>query len=320
MMKFISAQQVHSIITPLALVDKLRSAFASDISTPLRQHFDIPNPFSERETTLLMMPSWQQGKDIGVKLVTVVPDSHKYQLPSIQGIYVLLDAVKGNVKAMIDAPALTAKRTAAASALASHYLSNKHSRVLTMVGTGTLAPELIRAHTSVRPIDHVFIWGRNPEKAHLVKQQLSELTASGELTIEVTDNLAEAVSAADIISCATMSQTPLIYGDWLSAGQHVDLVGAYRPDMREADDNCIKRSRIVVDNYTGACKETGDIKIPLDTGVLTQQAIEADLFELCRNDKVFTRHADDITLFKSVGHALEDLAAAQLLVQALTEE
>lgn len=312
-MQFISADQINHWLSPNALVDKLASAFASDISTPMRQHFDIENPEAERETTLLIMPSWQVGQHIGVKLVTVVPDSYRYNLPSIQGVYSLMNAVTGQTLALMDAPALTAKRTAAASALASRFLSREDSKTLAMVGTGTLSPELIRAHCSVRPIEQVFIWGRNREKAQQVIEKLADLS----VTIHLANDLETAVKQADIISCATLSQTPLIQGAWLNAGQHVDMVGAYRPDMREADDDCLRKSRVFVDNFAGATKETGDIKIPLDEGVISYDDIEADLFALCKQEKIIVRNRQDITFFKSVGHALEDLAAAQLLVESM---
>ncbi|MBB6520406.1 ornithine cyclodeaminase family protein [Pseudoteredinibacter isoporae] len=312
-MDFIDQQTIDRALPFEELVDALQQGFASDIETPLRNHYDIPNPHSSRETTLLMMPSWQAGSDIGIKLVTVTPESHKFDLPSIQGTYVLFDAVRGCVKATMDAPALTAKRTAAASALASRFMSRPNSRKLLMVGTGTLSSQLIRAHASVRPIEEVVIWGRNPDKA----QAIAELESLSAFKVQVAKDLGEAVKDVDIISVATMSTEPLIMGDWLQEGQHLDLVGAYRPDMREADDECIRRSRIVVDNYTGACKETGDIATPLANGVLQKDDICADLFQLCREERTFLRNDKDISLFKSVGHALEDLAAAQLVVKSL---
>lgn len=310
---FISAEQVHAQLPALDLVNQLKQAFASDIETPMRQHFDIANPDSERETTLLMMPSWQSGKDIGIKLVTVVPDSYKYDLPSIKGVYVLINAVTGQVKATIDAPALTAKRTAAASALASSFLSRADSRSLLIIGTGTLSSELIAAHCAVRPIERVLVWGRNSEKAAAVVNKVKHLPVE----VSAVEDLDSAIASVDIISCATMSIEPLITGKLLKAGQHLDMVGAYRPDMREADDDCLLRSRIVVDNYQGALKETGDLAIPLKNGVISRENIEADLFELCKKQKQFVRDEQDITFFKSVGHALEDLAAAQLLVSNL---
>lgn len=317
--RMITAEMVREYLTPQALVQKLKHAFASDITTPMRQHFDIPNPKSSRETTLLLMPSWQAGEDIGMKIVTVTPDSHKYQLPSIQGTYVLMDAVKGNLKAIIDAPALTAKRTAAASALASSLLSRPDCESLLMVGTGTLAPELIKAHCAVRPIKTVTLWGRSPNKAQALKAKILTESNLESVRINVATDLDTAVSEADIISCATLSIDPLIKGKWLQSGQHLDLVGAYRPDMREVDDDCLLNSKIVVDSYAGATKETGDIKIPLDNGIINLDDIKADLFQLCRGEKQFTRNADDITLFKSVGHALEDLAAAQLLLKQMED-
>jgi len=311
-MHFITSEQINQSLKFGPLVDALKVAFGGDIETPLRNHYGIPNPASSLETTLLMMPSWQAGSDIGIKLITVTPESHKFDLPSIQGIYVLFDAIKGCVKATMDAPALTAKRTAAASALASSFMSRPDSSRLLMVGTGTLSSQLIQAHASLRPIRQVEVWGRNPEKAQAVVDQLN---LDG-IEISVADSLEEAVKKSDIVSVATMSQEPLIQGTWLQAGQHLDLVGSFRPDMREADDDCIRRSRIVVDNFTGACKETGDIATPLADGILQRDEIFADLFQLCRHEKTFQRQDDDITLFKSVGHALEDLAAAQLVFNA----
>lgn len=312
-MQFITSDQINQSLKFGPLVDALKVAFGGDIETPLRNHYSIPNPASSLETTLLMMPSWQAGSDIGIKLITVTPESHKFDLPSIQGMYVLFDAIKGCVKATMDAPALTAKRTAAASALASSFMSRPDSSRLLMVGTGTLSSQLIQAHASLRPIRQVEVWGRNPEKAQAVVDQLN---IEG-IEISVADSLEEAVTKADIISVATMSQEPLIQGKWLQPGQHLDLVGSFRPDMREADDDCIRRCRIVIDNYAGACKETGDIATPLADGILQRNEICADLFQLCRHEKNFQRQDDDITLFKSVGHALEDLAAAQLVFNAL---
>lgn len=319
-MIFIGPEQIQQSLDFPSLVAALKTAFASDIETPLRQHFDIPNPESSRETTLLMMPSWQAGSNIGVKLITVTPESFKFQLPSIQGMYVLFDAVKGSVKATMDAPALTAKRTAAASALASQFISRPDSRRLLMVGTGTLAPQLIQAHCAVRPIDEVLVWGRDAAKAHAVVDSLASCLSMADTKVSVCESLEAGVKQVDIVSVATLSQQPLILGQWLQAGQHVDLVGAYRPDMRESDNEVMQRARIVVDSYQGACKENGDIAIPLKEGIISRDDIEADLFSLCKKEVSFVRQDNDITVFKSVGHALEDLAAAQLMVAKIEAE
>ena len=311
-MLHIDANQVQEKLDLAQLVNALQKGFAADIEVPIRQHYDIPNPQASRETTLLMMPAWQAGQDIGIKLVTVAPDNYQHHLPSIQGTYVLMDAQKGGIKALIDAPTLTAKRTAAASALASRYLSREDSETLLMVGTGTLAPQLIEAHCAVRPIKNILIWGRNKEKAQQIAKRFSYLDKK----TQVVEDIPSGAAQADIISVATLSSMPLLQGEWLKPGQHIDLVGAYRPDMREADDTCLLRSQIFVDNRETASKETGDLAIPLKENVINQGDIKADLFALCRNDYRVTRRPQDMTLFKSVGHALEDLVAAQLLTSS----
>jgi ornithine cyclodeaminase len=310
-MQSISAETVNLALSFPKLINSLERAFTENIIVPPRLHFDIENPSSNRETTLLMMPAWQTGGLAGIKLVTVAPDNHKYQLPSIQGTYLLFDVKTGVLKASMDAPSLTAKRTAAASALASKFLSKENSNTLLIVGTGTLAPELIAAHASVRPIKKVYIWGRDLEKAERVCQQIKGL----DLQCEAVEDLKAYVSKADIISCATLSTEPLIFGEWLQKGQHLDMVGAYRPDMREMDDQCLLRSKVFVDNMESALRETGDLAIPLREEVILPEYIEADLFEICSKTYSVERKEEDITIFKSVGHALEDLTAAKLVAE-----
>jgi len=305
----------HALDFP-TLIDALEQGFSSEIVVPPRLHFDMENPKENRETTLLMMPAWQKGEVAGVKLVTVAPNNAQKNLPSIQGTYLLLDVATGSPIAMMDAPTLTAKRTAAASALASRFLSPENSANLLVVGTGTLSSQLIAAHSSVRPIKQVKVWGRSLEKA----QAVCDLVADLNIDCQPVTDIESHVEEADIISCATLSQQPLLFGKWLRAGQHLDMVGAYRPDMREMDDECLLRSRVFVDNFDGALRETGDILIPLNKGVLQKSDIEADLFSLCKKDIVVDRKTDDITVFKSVGHALEDLVAAKLVAQYVSAD
>lgn len=313
-MKNISAEQVSQALPYEQLVPALEEAFASDVVVPARQHFDIKNEAATRETTLLIMPAWQENHVAGVKLVTVAPENATKNLPSIQGTYVLFDVATGAVKALMDAPALTAKRTAAASALASKYLSHKDSESLLVIGTGTLSSQLIAAHASVRPIKNVYVWGRSIDKAKGVCQKVKSLG----LSCQAIESIDDYIAKVDIISCATMSQQPLVFGNKLVPGQHLDMVGAYRPDMREMDDDCLKRSMLFVDNTESALRETGDLAIPLAQGVITPDHVNADLFALCKQTYVFERPDDAITVFKSVGHALEDLAAANLVSQNLS--
>jgi len=296
------------------LIARLKSAFAdSSVHVPMRHHHDYPNPPEQEDSTLLLMPAWDPGKDLGVKMVTVSPNNGAYELPSIQGLYLLLDAHKGYCKSLMDAKSLTAFRTAATSALAASFLARKDSKTLFMVGTGALSPMLIKAHATVRPIEQVYVWGRNIDKAQAVVDQLQ-----GEsFRVEVIDSIAQGMAMADIISCATLSKTPLIEGRWLKPGQHVDMVGAYKPDMREADDHCLLTCEVFIDHYAGALKETGDIVIPIREGVITKEDIRADLFELCQGAKPGRQNDQDTTFFKSVGHALEDLVAATLIAESV---
>src|SRR6185436_809065 len=177
-------------------------------------------------------------------------------------------------------------------------------------GTGSLAPHLIRAHAAVRPIRAVLVWGRTPEKA----ERLAQVLTGRRMTVRATADLEGAVSGADVISCATLSREPLVRGAWLKPGQHVDLVGGYTPEMREADDEAISRARVYVDTAT-AMTEGGDIAQPLASGVLTEKQIAGDLAELAQGRVAGRSFHNQITLFKSTGTALEDLAAAVYLFE-----
>jgi len=303
----IDKEQIQKHLDYPTLIKILKEAFQSDITVPQRQHYNFDNPLEEKKSTLLLMPAWEAGRYVGVKIITVSPNNGKFDLPAIQGMYILFDAHKGNPLALMDAPMLTARRTAATSALASSFLSRKNSSSLLMIGTGVLAPELIAAHTTIRPIKSVFIWGRTPKNAEIVKEKFKE----ADFSIEVIKNINDKIGVVDIISCATLSEIPLISGNQLIPGQHIDLVGSYLPHTREADDEVIQRSNIFID-HVGAMKESGDILIPIQNNILLPTAIKADLFELCKGTKQGRVSESEITCFKSVGHALEDLAAAKL--------
>ena len=290
------------------LVSLLKIGFSSsETIVPMRHHHDFPNPTVGAESTLLLMPAWNPSKEAGVKVVTVSPENGQFDLPSIQGTYIYLDAEKGTLKGILEAKSLTVKRTAAASALASSFLSRESSSSLLMIGTGALSINLIKAHASVRPIEQVYIWGRNVEKARAICNKLS----NEDFSIEAIQNVEDKISEVDIISCATLSKTPLVLGKYLKPGQHIDLVGAYRKDMREADNDTVQKSSVYVDTFQGGLKESGDIVIPLQEGILSENDIKADLFQLCSNQKGERQSESEITMFKSVGHALEDLVAAK---------
>lgn len=297
------------------LVEALREIFRTGGEAPQRLHYPLPAAGgSGNEGTLLLMPAWLAGRFIGIKLVTVFPQNGQRSLPSVQGSYLLLDGNTGVPLAMMDGPRLTVRRTAAASALASRYLSRPDATTLLVAGTGALAPHLMRAHATVRPLRRILVWGRSLANATEVAKQAAEETG---LAVEAVSDLAMAAGEADIISCATLATSPLIKGDWLRAGTHLDLVGGFRPDMREADDECVRRATLFADTRGGALHEAGDLAQPLQAGLIGESDIAADLYDLTRGGHPGRRSETEITLFKSVGHALEDLAAAILCARRL---
>jgi ornithine cyclodeaminase len=314
-MRYIGAKELDRLLDFPELVAALATAFRSEITVPVRHHHEIARPGGGTATNLLM-PAWTRGEAadfLGIKVVNVFPDNGRLGLPAVNGAYLLMSGETGVPLAMMDGARLTAWRTAAASALASSHLSDPGASRLVMVGAGALAGFLVRAHASVRPIRHVTLWNRSPAGAEVLARSL----AGSSFAVEVTDNLAAAVQAADVISCATLSRDPLVCGRWLKPGAHLDLVGAYNPGMRESDDECMRRARVFVDTEGGALKEAGDIVQPMADGVIDRSRIEGDLFALCRGTLRVERRPEDITLFKSVGTAIEDLAAAMLVWRKL---
>ncbi|UUZ73661.1 ornithine cyclodeaminase family protein [Polaromonas sp. P1(28)-8] len=277
---FIDAASVARHLPWPELLQALHSAFAAtDLSTPTRGHYHMEGMGSASTPVLLSMPAWSPGLGVGVKLVTVYPDNHTLNLPSIHGLYVLMEGASGRPQAVLDAGELTARRTAAASALASRFLSRPDSRTLLMVGTGRLSQYLPVAHAQVRPIDRVLVWGRSPAKA---QESAAALQAQGVNAKPVTV-LEDACAQADIISCATLSQTSLLRGEWLRPGTHVDLVGAFTPQMREADDQVFLRAVSVwCDTTAGGLAEAGDLIQALASGALARNRIRGELADLCR--------------------------------------
>jgi ornithine cyclodeaminase len=261
------------------------------------------------ENTLLLMPAWTgPGSEnyVGVKLVAVYPGNGQVGLPSIHGLYYLIDGNTGVPLATMDGARMTVWRTAAASALASTYLSRPESSTLTMIGAGALSPFMIRAHMAVRPIQEVFLWNHNIRRAH----ELAEQLRSEGLPVISHPDLVTAVGKSDIVSAATLTTTPLIFGKWLKPGTHVDTVGAFTPTMRETDDELVRSASIFCDTRTGALKEGGDLAIPISQGVISPDDVVADLHDLTRRIHAGRTSNEEITYFKSVGTALEDLAGA----------
>lgn len=318
-MLHISAADVDKSLTHAGLVETLRTAFREGAVQPVRHHHTIERAEGS-DSTLLLMPAWNDFKagaghdgHVGVKIVTVSPDNNSIGKPAVMGVYLLMDGATGEPQALIDGQRLTLWRTACASALAASYLAREDANSMLMVGAGALSAHVVRAHAAVRPIRRVTLWNRTPANA----QNVADALAADGFETSVAGDLDDAVGAADIISCATLSTVPLVRGSRLRPGTHVDLIGAFSPTMRESDDEAVRRSRVFVDTRAGATKEAGDIVQALQSGALAEGGIVADLHELARGQKAGRQGPDEITLFKSVGAALEDLAAGIAVYQAL---
>jgi alanine dehydrogenase len=300
----IDAERLRALTPWPKLIDALQSAFREPCEVPERLHFDIGGVGS-----LIIMPAWERNGFLGVKVVQVFPDNSRMGRPTVHGMYMLASAGNGEVLSLIDAQELTARRTAATSALASRFLSRASSRCLLVMGTGRLAAEVIPAHAAVRPIEHVLIWGRNRERASSLADRINETLG---LHAEPADSLERAISQADIISTVTAALDPILPGRSLRPGTHIALIGGYTPLMREADDDVIRSAEVYFDMVSSAVKEAGDIANPLERGIINKSAIRGDLFDLCTGRAPKRSSDKDITVFKSVGLALEDLAAAAL--------
>ena len=306
---YYSAAEIHRALDYVSLVEQLRNAFAQGAESPLRHSHAVGS--ADAGNVLLLMPAWRAGEAIGVKIVTVFPGNKQRGVATVGASYVVLDGATGHAVATLDGEALTLRRTGAASALASSYLSRPDSRVLLLVGTGQLAPYMAAAHCAMRPIERVLVWGRRPERAATLALQLR----SAGIPAETADDIDRAAGEADIVTCATTSTEPLLTAAAIRPGTHIDLVGGFTPQMREADDALMAQATLFVDTFAGALKEAGDLVQPMMRGLIGRDAVRADLAMLARGEHRGRVAPEEITLFKSVGAALEDLAAARLAIE-----
>ena len=308
-MKYFNEREIEKAVSYPELIDKLKDSFQKEYQVPQRLHYDYKSETGADLSTLLLMPAWRNEHFVGLKILTISPNNSKRNLATIQGIYLLMDAKDGQILAQADAKSLTNMRTAAASALASTYLSKKQSSSMLMIGTGALAPELIKAHCAVRPIEQVWVWGRDFQKANNIVEALS----LDDVEISAVKSKEDYIAKASIISTATSSPSPLVFGDQLVAGQHLDLVGAFKPTWREADEHAIVNSSVFVDTRDGTLKESGELLLPMEKGRFSPEDIQGDLFDLCSNQHSGRSNDEEKTVFVSVGYGLEDLAAAELI-------
>lgn len=292
-----------------ALVEALRARFLAGCEVPQRHTHTLPAPDGHGAGTVLIMPAWCSGGRLGIKTVNVFPANAARGLPALHATYTLFDATTGEPLAQLDGGEITARRTVAASALAASFLSRPDACSLLVVGAGRLARLVPDALRAVRPsLQRVQVWNHRPDGARTLARALG----SEGLQAEAVTDIEAAVRRADIVSCVTLSNSPLVRGEWLREGVHVDLVGGFTPTMREADGACLRRARVWVDTAEALAK-SGDVLQAVAEGAFDPARTVGTLADLCRGHCEGRRSDDEITLFKSVGTALEDLAAAELV-------
>jgi ornithine cyclodeaminase len=312
-LRFVSAAEVHAALPFGRLVEDLRASHRRPIDD--KRELLMMEPGGQSENAFILLPAWQAGRAIGVKRVTSVPGNlaDAAGLPTVQGIYVLLGGRTGSVRAVADGEAITFRKTAADSALGSKLLSRPESRVLVMLGAGALAPYVVEAHRAARPsIERVLVWNRTESRGRALVEHLQGKGIAAEWAID----LEAAIRQADIVSAATGSDKPLIRGTWLEPGTHVDLIGGWRLDMREADDAAVAGARVFADQREG-CFHCGDIAGPIAAGLMTEADVLADLFDLCQGRHPGRRTAEEITLYKNCGGGHLDLFTAEALMATL---
>lgn len=314
-MRVIGADELDALLTFPRLIEALRGAFASGGDAPERHHHAIGGQDGGQGggPVHLLMPAWTpdapaEGSFLGTKIVNAFPNNGRKGLPAIHGTYLLQSGETGEPLAVLDGTRLTHWRTAAASALAARFLARPDAARLLMVGSGALAPFLVRAHAAVSPLREILLWNHRRGGA----EALAGALAGNGWAVTVVDDLRGAVEAADIVSCATLSSGPLVRGAWLRPGTHVDLVGAFTLGMRETDGEAVSRARVFVDT-PAALIEGGDVALAIRDGAITAGHVAGNLFDLCAGRLEGRRTEDEVTLFKSVGTGIEDLAAAILV-------
>lgn len=314
-MRILEEADVHAALRYPDFIGSLREAFASDYTMPPRQVM-LLDPSSPGHEAFAMLPSWNE-KVIALKAFTYFPQN---QAPyrSLYSKILVFDRANGVPLALVDGASVTYWRTAGVSALAADFLARKNSSTLFLLGTGRLAPYLIRAHASLRPIQRVLIWGRNPEKAREVVAAAA--AEHPEISFEIAAGIEAACSEADVIVAATGSPEILVRGAWVKPGTHTDFLGNHHADKRECDTDLVTRSKVYVDTRTNCFREAGEILLPITEGVFSEEQVVGELSDLCRGTSPGRTTTEEVTLFKSVGCALGDLCGALAVYQANSGE
>jgi 1-pyrroline-2-carboxylate reductase [NAD(P)H] len=313
-MKVLSADHVHAALEWPALIETLQHAYAGDFTMPQRQVMRL-NADPENHDAFALLPAWND-EIIAVKAFTYFPENPPPH-PSLHAQILMFSRQHGEPLALIDGTSVTLWRTAGISALASRLLSRGDSETLLLLGTGRLAPFLIRAHAAARPLQRVLVWGRDAEKARaLVDRMSAELPT---ISFETSSSIESACAVADVVVSATGSPDILVRGAWIRPGTHVDLLGNHHAGHRECDTELVTRAEVYVDTFINCLKEAGEILIPIEEGVFSRDALRGELADLCAGRVPGCHNPGAITLFKSVGAALGDLATAHAVLRAHEE-
>ena len=312
-MKTFNDEEVSRALSYNKLIENLE-AIAVDEKAYAPERYVIPIiTNTDNDGALLTKPGYITNEIIGVKVVTYFPDNGNIAMPTIQAGYMLFSAINGSLIGACEANTLTTKRTAAASAAIAKRLAREDSKHLLIIGTGALSPMAATAHAFVRKYETIEIWGRDASKAQLV---VDTLLANEDLkdvkTIQVCTDLDDSVSKSDVICCCTGSKSPVLKGAQLKRGCFIDLIGSFTPEMRESDDDVIKRCDLIfIDTYDAL--KSGDIYQPLQSNLITNENIQGNYKDIIAGKHIGRSNNDEIIMFKSAGFALQDLAAAKIL-------
>ncbi|MDF3855191.1 ornithine cyclodeaminase family protein [Paracoccus sp. P2] len=264
--------------------------------------------------TMMSRSAWIEGLGYGAKTFTVFDGNAARGLPTVQGAMLVFDGETGSLQAIVDSPLVTEIKTAADSVLGASLLARPDSRHLLIVGAGTVATSLVKAYTAVLPgIERVSVWSRRPEQARELVAGMSGVKAE----LVAVEDLQDAVGLADIVSSATMARQPVILGDWVRPGTHVDLIGAFKADMREADDALMGKAALFVDSRETTLGHIGELMLPIASGAITEDSVLGDLYDLVRPDARRRQANDEITLFKNGGGAHLDLMIASWIARVM---
>ena len=308
-MQVIDTSATRGALTFGTVIPALREAFRGGVTVPPRHVHAIES--DGVQGTSLIMPAWNAQGYFGVKIINIFPENTRQGLPGLHATYTLYSARTGVPLAQVDGDVVTAFRTAGAAALAASYLAREDARTLLIVGSGRIAGLLAQAMRAVRPIERVLVWNVRSAGA----QALSQALAGQGIDAQAVPDLQQAVRQADVVSCATLATTPLVRGAWLRPGTHLDLVGSFKPEMIEADSDCFARASVYVDTDEAPAK-AGDLLAAFAAGTLARDGLRGTLFDLVAGRAPGRTGASEITVFKAVGSALEDLALAALVYEA----